>query len=248
MLDGSDGFEPGTYGRSFADVYDLWYADASDPTPVVEFVGRFGTRLRILELGVGSGRLAGPLSAAGHELIGLDVSAEMLDRRERGDDFAAVRADMRVLPVADRSVDLVLVAYNTLFNLLTAEAQEACIGEAARCLRPAGRLVLEAYVPTPPDPGLDRLVSTHSIALDRVVLTATIRDPDRQLITGQHIDITEAGIRLRPWRVRYAPPSELDGMARSAGLALDQRYSGWARGPFDERSDRHVSVYSRSEA
>lgn len=247
MVGDPDGFDRGTYGRSFADVYDSWYGEVTDAGAMVRFVDRFGESLDILELGVGSGRLATPLGAAGHMVVGVDISPEMLERRADPRAFSAVRADMCELPIDDSTFDLVLIAFNTIFNLIEATAQQRCFTEAARCLRPGGRVVVEADVPLPPDPTRDRLVSTRSVGADRVVLTASIRDSERQTITGQHVEITEEGTRLRPWRIRYADPSELDDMARAAGLTLADRYSSWAAEPFDGGSDRHISVYGLSD-
>ena len=83
------------------------------------------------------------------------------------------------------------------------------------------------------------------IDLDRVVLTATHHDPVEQVVTGQHIQLSEAGVRLRPWVVRYQTPDQLDAMAAEAGLCLDARDGGWAGEPFDVTSPTHVSVYRR---
>ena len=186
--------------------------------------------------------MATAVADAGHRATAVEISAEMLTGNRAP---MAVRADMATLPVAPSSVDVVLIATNTLFNLDSPSAQAACIADAARVLRPGGHLVIEAYVPPDPDPGLDRLVSTRSIDVDRVVLTASIRDSSAQVITGQHIDITESGIRLRPWRVRYSEPGEIDVMAGAAGLESVGRYAGWSGYRFDSTSTSHVSVYRK---
>src|SRR4051812_8010933 len=116
-----DGYRPGTYGDAFADVYDDWYADLQDPEAVADlFTGR-GQAGRILELGVGTGRLAWPLAARGRNVFGIDASAAMLSRlvnRQRSDgEVLAVRGDMARLPFAPEAFTTVFVAYNTLFNL-----------------------------------------------------------------------------------------------------------------------------------
>ncbi len=240
---GSDGFGPDRYGESFADVYDDWYDDVSDAHATAAFVERFGPSQRVLELGVGTGRLARPIADAGHVVVGVDASVSMLERFSGSDRSLAVGADMAVLPVRDGAFDTVLVATNTLFNLHTEAGQAACLAESRRALRLGGRLVIEAMVPGEPDPHLDRLVTTRSIDVDSVVLTATIRDDAAQQITGQHIQISEAGTRLRPWKIRYATPEQLDELADGAGLRLGDRFANWQGDPVTADSANAVSVY-----
>ncbi len=75
---------------------------------------------------------------------------------------------------------------------------------------------------------LDR-VAVRSLRADEVVLSATVHDPEAQTITGQHIQITEAGTRLRPWVIRYLRPAQLDALATAAGLVLEDRWAGLGR-------------------
>ena len=88
------------------------------------------------------------------------------------------------------------------------------------------------------------VVVPHTVSADRVVLSVTRSAPDDQTLLGQYIDITEAGIRLRPWHIRYARPDQLDTMAVEAGLSLESRSAGWRDEPFDDDSPSHVSVYA----
>jgi hypothetical protein len=76
-----------------------------------------------------------------------------------------------------------------------------------------------------------------------VVLQVTRSDPEAQTVTGSVVSITEDGIRLRPWRIRWATPDELDAMAAAGGLARVERWGDWDRRPFDDDSPRHVTVY-----
>lgn len=237
------GFGPERYGSSFADVYDEWYGDVSDSLATAKFIARFGEAQRILELGVGTGRLARPLRDQGHHVTGIDASMPMLERFTSRAGISAAAADMADLPFRDGTFDTVLVATNTFFNLDEASAQQRCLRDVRRVLRLGGRLVVEAMVPGEPDPALDRLVTTKSIDVDRVVLTATIRDAEDQTITGQHIDITEAGISLRPWRIRYLDPGQLDAIAADAGLRLGNRFAGWDETPFTTTQPSAVSVF-----
>ena len=243
--DGADPeFDAATYGDSFADVYDEWYPDVSDAVATAEFIDGLGDSQHVLELGTGTGRLSRALAQLGHQVVGIDASVAMLERFD-DPDSTPVAADMARLPFAPASFDCVLVATNTLFNLATADAQAACFAAAADALRPGGHIVVEADVPAPSDPAFDRLVSTRSITPDRVVLTATIRDDDAQTVTGQHVDISSDGIRLRPWKIRFVGPAELDRLASAAGLRRTDRFADWQRRDFDEDSAHHVTVYTR---
>lgn len=238
-----DGFGPDRYGESFADVYDEWYDDVSDAEATAAFIDRFGEAQHILELGVGTGRLSSAIAAHGHTVVGVDASTSMLSRFRSATGSFALGGDMQFLPIAPQSFDLVLVATNTLFNLNSEQAQAACFTECRRTLRLGGRLIVEAMIPGTPDPALDRLVTTRSIEVDRAVLTATIRDDASQEIMGQHIEITERGIRLRPWKIRYSKPEELDAMAATAGFRLGDRTAGWDGEVFTETCSNAVSVY-----
>jgi SAM-dependent methyltransferase len=243
-----EGYTERTYGDAFADVYDEWYPFVGDTDAAVEFLHQLGPSQRgasMLELGVGTGRLALPLAARGNRVVGVDTSVAMLDRLAAKDPAGSVercRADMTDgLPPGP--FDVVFVAYNTLFNLSTSDAQQQCISHAGARLAAAGTFVIEAFVPDP-DPNENRAITVRSIDVDRVVLTASIVDAAAQLVSGQHIEITETGgVRLRPWRVRWSTPEQLDAMAAAAGLALDRRLADWSGGPYHHEAARHISVY-----
>lgn len=243
-----EGYDSARYGRSFADVYDDWYRDVSDVDATVEKVAALAARRgggRVLELGVGTGRLALPLAARGLQVTGVDASAEMLDRlrtKDGAEQLTLVEADMAELPV-DGPFAAAFVAFNTFFNLTTRDAQARCLQRVRDVLAPGGWFVLEAFVPH--DDGDASGVSARTVEVDRVVLTAARRDAAAQTISGQHIEITEQGVRLRPWMVRYAAPAELDAMAAAAGLRLVERHADWRGTPFQDASDHHVSVYRR---
>lgn len=242
-----DGYRPETYGDAFADVYDDWYRDLHDVGAVVDRVSSVAAGGRVLELGVGTGRLAGPLAAAGLWVVGVDVSSPMLRRlaerrNESGGSLDAVRADMAVLPFAPHRFDVVLIAYNTLFNLPDTASQQRCLHDVAQCLHTDGALIVEAFVPRTDDPPTDALTVRH-VTSDSVVLTASLLDPATQVIEGQHIEVREAGLRLRPWRVHYLHPDQLDALALEAGLHLERRAAGWHDELVDADSATHVSTY-----
>ena len=117
---------------------------------------------------------------------------------------------------------------------------------AAALLAPQGLLVVEAFVPPPGGEGDAAVaaVEPRHIGVDEVVLTVSRLDPATRTITGQHVQITERGVRLRPWVLHYASPDQLDALAGEAGLRLVERHGGWRGEPFTPQSDAHVSVYA----
>jgi SAM-dependent methyltransferase len=247
-----EGYDASTYGERFADVYDDWYAGVSDAGATVEVVAALAAGGPVLELGVGTGRLAVPLAARGLEVHGVDASPAMVERlraKPGGEAVHVVLADFAEVGVeVPGGFAVAFVAFNTLFNLTTAEAQRRCFANVARRLREGGSFLVEAFVPDPDAAPSGKGLTTSSIGTDRVVLQATSADAEAQTITGSNITITEAGIRLRPWHIRWATPDQLDEMAVAAGLEPAERWSGWDRSPAGPDDVRHVSVYRRSGA
>lgn len=256
-----EGYEARTYGDRFAEVYDEWYAGITDVDACVACLADLAAEIGgpVLELGVGTGRLALPLAALGFDVRGVDASVAMLERLQAkagGTDVAVVEADLASFdpparpgdPPGGATFGLVLVAYNTLFNVTDRDGQAACVDRVAEVLGPGGRFVVEAFVP-PPGAGAsdpDDSVSVRTLTADRVVLSVARHDATTQTMTGQFVDITEAGIRLRPWHLAYLTPDQLDALAADAGLALEHRWAGWSRQPFDGDARSHVSVYRRA--
>ena len=244
-----DGYERHTYGEAFADVYDEWYEGVSDVDATVALLGELAGDGPVLELGVGTGRLAIPLARAGRRVVGVDASPAMLERLRAADPDGLVDSivgDM-VDALPDGPFELAFVAYNTLFNLTGDGEQQRCFDAVARRLTRGGHFVVEAFVPDePPRHGDD--VSIRSMAADRVVLLVSRHDGARQAAEGQFVELVDGGsVRLRPWSIRYATPAQLDAMAAAAGLQLEARFEDVGRTPFDaDASPRHVSIYRRT--
>jgi len=203
-----------------------------------------------LEIGVGTGRVAIPLAATGVVVHGVGSSPEMLARlaaKPGADGVRAVEDDMTG-PEPRGPFTLVFAAYNTIFNLTSDCAQRACFTSVAARLLPGGRFVVEAFVPGDTSGAeTDRgTVEVRELAADRVVLSVSRSDPTAQVASGQFIELSEAGgVRLRPWRIRWASVEQLDAMATEAGLTLEQRWADWSGATFTAESTHHVSVWRR---
>jgi len=127
--------------------------------------------------------------------------------------------------------------------MVTTPDQRRCFDEVSGLLSSDGLFVIEAFVPDLPEHE-DNSVKVRSIDAARLVLTASVVDRKAQTITGQHVDITEKGIELRPWVVHYQTPAQLDGLAAAAGFVLESRWADYDCTPFDpDTSPTHVSVY-----
>jgi SAM-dependent methyltransferase len=240
-------YGPETYGERGADLYDAWYQDVLDPSACVDRLVELAGGGPVLELGVGTGRIALPLAARGLEVHGVDASPAMLELLRAKPGADRVRAhlgDMGEVAV-DGEFPLVFVAVNTLFMLASQEGQVRCFQAVARRLAPGGRFVVEAQVPSLAMYSARQEVRAQRVDTDSVVLAVRRFDPVTQRMEAQQVQLSEKGTRLVPGVLRYAWPAELDLMARLAGLRLSQRWGGWMREPFTAASTQHVTVYER---
>jgi SAM-dependent methyltransferase len=201
-----------------------------------------------LELGIGTGRIALPLAATGVRVDGIDLSAPMVSQlraKPGGDALHVEIGDFADIDVAG-AYSLVYVVFNTFFNVLEQDDQVRCFANIAAHLTDGGVFVMESYVPT----FLVRLdhgqyVHAEAIDVDRVRLDLLRHDLATQTIEENHVALTEQGITFNPVVQRYAWPSELDLMARLAGLRLHERWGGWDGEPYTATSVLHVSVWGR---
>jgi ubiquinone/menaquinone biosynthesis C-methylase UbiE len=242
--------EYATYGEKIAEIYDELVLVPEDAEYAASFLSELagsGVAAKALELGIGTGRIALPLAQTGIEVHGIDASESMVKklRAKPGGTNISVNigtfADLRL----EERFSLVYVVFNTFFGLLSQEEQVRCFENAARHLGDGGAFVIEAFVPDMSRYDKDQRVEVHHLGGDHVILGAATHDPLAQRISASHLVISEGGIQLYPVELRYAWPSELDLMARLAGLELHKRWGGWHREPLTKASDKHVSVYVR---
>jgi SAM-dependent methyltransferase len=237
--------DAGRYGRDIADDYDAIYGDAFDTEGAVDRLAELADGGSVLELGIGTGRLALPLSERGLSVHGVDGSDKMLRMLSEKPGGAAIPttlgdfAEVRLLP--SRRFALVVLAINTIFAL-DREAKLRCFATAAYHLRPNGRFVVEAWVPPnlPAGPSLQ----PRKLSPGYVGIVAADHDPSTQTLSTTQIVLGgPLGVHVFPVVHRYASPFELDLMARLADMTLEQRWADWHRTPFDATSTDHISVY-----
>jgi SAM-dependent methyltransferase len=245
-----DEWQPQTYGDRVARYYDEIHGDRPDTDLAVDRLATLAESGRVLELGIGTGRIGLPLARRGLEIHGIDASEAMVARlREKpgGDAIPVSVSDFADVDV-EGTFSLIFVVFHTFFDLLTQDAQVRCFENVTSKLEPGGRFVIEAFVPDLSRFDREQRVNATRVELDWLLLEATVHRRNEQRIDSMNVRITNDGTQLNPIRLRYAFPSELDLMARLAGLRLEARWGGWDRRPFGADSAQHVSVYARTDA
>ncbi len=240
-------YDPTVYGASIADQYDELYDGVFDTDGPVACIAELAGPGPVLEFGIGTGRLALALARTGLEVHGVDASEHMVARlrsKPGGAELPVVIGDFADVSVPG-SFMLVVLAVDTIFALPDQEAQVRCFANAAAHLAPGGRFVVEARVPDLAQFSHGPSVRPRRVGGNRVALVMADHDPVGQRISTTQVHMSDAGVRLHQVDYRYAWPSELDLMARLAGLRLAHRWGGWDRTPFTMESDVHVSVFER---
>jgi len=244
-----DRYGPETYGERIAERYDDLHRHL-DPGAAVEALARLaGDAGEVLELGIGSGRIALPLAERGLTVHGIDASEAMLTRlraKRNGRTICVWLGDFADVAVEGR-FGVVFVAFNTFFALTTQADQVRCFENVSPRLADEGVFVIEAFVPDVARFDRGQRVSAIDVGLDEVAVDIAKYDAASQRIVKQHVRVTGSGIELLPVVIRFAWPAELDLMARLAGLRLRERWGGWDGRPFNSDSGQHVSVYERAQ-
>lgn len=250
VLEDSNREGPDRYGEVWADVYDDEHAFMSPSPGQLQLLAQLPGDGRALELGIGTGRVALPLTSLGVTVEGIDASPSMIARlhaKPGGTSIPVTVGDMAELPV-DGPFALVYVVFNTLFGLLSQQAKVACFNRVAQVLQTGGAFVVECFVPDIARFEYGQALRTISIDDGSIRLDASRHDPIGQRVTAGIIGIGTDTITMRPVRLRYAWPSELDLMAQIAGLRLRQRWGSWEQAEFTSCCSSHVSIYERTAA
>lgn len=235
-----------TYGELIADVYDDWYREV-DPQ-MLEMLARLAGGGCALELGIGTGRVAIPLAARGMKMYGIDSSPAMLEklRAKAGSEGIQLHQGSFVNIPFDEKFDLIFVVFSTFYGLLTQDEQIQCFKSVADHLNSKGLFAIEAFVPD-----LTRYQGGQSVRVVQLEnqqsrLVASLLDPVNQIITSQFIVLDKSRTDIKPVRIRYVWPSELDLMAHLAGLKLVYHWDDWGQSPFSSNSGKHIAVYGHA--
>lgn len=209
---------------AIANLYDPWSRSVTEDIGFYVAEAR-KARSTVVELGVGTGRIAIPIAAAGVPVIGVDSSAGMLEVCRRRAEAAGVEhlldlrlGDLLDPPVSER-VRLVTSPFRALLHLATPAERRRALASAFELLEPGGRFVFDVFAPSADDvedthdrwlerePGIWELAHWD---LERRVLTLRLRGPK-----------TETSMELA-----WLPPEEWRALLEEAGFEI-VAYYGW---------------------
>ena len=230
--------------------YDLGATDMYAPAvlePTVDFLVDAARGGPALEFGIGTGRVALPLQQRGIEVHGIDISIDMvaqLQAKPGAETIGVTIGDYATAKVPG-TFALVFLVFNAISNLTTQDEQVDCFRNAAAHLATGGQLVVELWIPDlrrlPPGAlGIPFELSASHIAIDEL-------DTASQRGVSHHVYIDRDRVARFDSPFRYVWPSELDLMARIAGLQLRERWADWDRSPFTSESPKHISVWELPE-
>ena len=237
------------FDGSIATGYDAKNADLFDAAvvePAVSFLAELAATGAALELGIGTGRIALPLSRRGVRVHGIDLSPAMVAELQTkpGSSAIAVTIGDFATTRVDGSFKIAYLVRNTITNLTTQDAQVECFRNVAAHLEAGGCFVIEVYIPE-----LQRLPpgeTIHAFDVTPTHLGFEEYDVATQIAFSHHYWVVDGRLETFSAPFRYVWPSELDLMARLAGMTLRERWSNWAREPFTNESRSHVSVWEKT--
>jgi SAM-dependent methyltransferase len=236
------------FGEQVAAGYDESSAEMFEPAvvdPVVDFLADLAGGGAALELGIGTGRIALPLARRGVRVHGIDLSEAMVARlraKPGGEQIGVTIGDFATTTVEGR-FSVAYLVFNTIGNLTSQDEQVACFQNAAAHLEPGGCFVIEVGIPQ-----LRRLPpgeTVRAFALTPTHLGFDEYDIANQGLISHHYRVEGGKFEASSLPLRYVWPSELDLMARLAGMTLRERWSDWNREPFTSDSTKHVSVWEK---
>jgi SAM-dependent methyltransferase len=239
------------FGEGVAERYDESSPEMFDPAVVdsaVDFLAGLAGDGAALELGIGTGRIAIPLSRRGVRVHGIDLSPQMVAqlRAKPGAEGVGVTVGDFATATVEGRFSLAYLVFNTINNLTTQDGQVACFQNVAAHLEPGGCFVIEVGIPQ-----LQRLPPGETVRPFTVTPTHLgfdEYDVANQGLISHHYSVVDGRFELMSVPFRYVWPAELDLMARLAGMTLEGRWSGWRREPYTSDSTRHVSVWRKPAA
>lgn len=240
-----------TYGEAWADVYDTDIIGWPNPAPAVRFLQQRATGENILDLGVGTGRIALPMAATSETtIVGNDISPKMLEvlkeKIARGDSGKG-----KVIPLEE---DISTFEHNEEYNLIyclgqsflqlqTQEQQQLCLNQVAKHLSRKGKFVLELLVPDLRRFRVGQDIQSSKILGDRILMTASKHHALNQRIESMTFELGPRGTKMFPNHIRYCWPSEIILMAEKAGMNITGRWNSYSGTKFTGLPGAYIAEF-----
>jgi SAM-dependent methyltransferase len=240
------GYDPARYGNVVGDNYDeLYPGDPEETAATAQMLARL-TRERtpqsLLELGIGTGRVALGARRLGIHVAGIDGSESMIAQlhdKPEGADVEAVIGDYR-----DTRLDATFaLLYNGILDPRGADAQLDIFRNAARHLVPGGRFVIESLVLSDSQRAGGWWTTPRYVGHEHIELQFARYDISTSRIERTLVHMRPSGLQFLTVIDTYAAPAELDLMAAVTGFTRLSRHEGWRGEDYTAHSTRHVSVY-----
>ncbi len=215
---------------ALAAIYDPWSRSVTEDVAFYVDEAR-AAGSPVVELGVGTGRIAIPTAAAGIELIGVDASEGMLEVCREQAELAGVAqlldlrvGDLRAPPVAER-VRLVTCPFRAFLHLQTDGDRLVALRAARGMLLPGGRLVFDVF-----EPGADDIAETHARWLEREpgIFERADWDEDARTLTLS----VRSGDSASTMSLAWISPSEWNALLHEAGFEVVACYGWFDRMPY----------------
>ena len=237
------------FDERIAERYEVYWPEVFDPAlvdPAVDFLTDLTGTGAALELGIGTGRIALPLSRRGVRVRGIELSPAMVEQlraKPGGNDIDVTIGDFATTDVGE-TFSVAYLVRNTITNLTTQDEQIACFRHVAAHLEPGGCFVIEVMVPALRQLPRGEQVRAFTVTPTHLGFEEYV-DLAEQISVSHHYWVVDGRLETFSAPFRYVWPSELDLMARLAGMTLRERWADWDREPFTGDSPSHVSVWER---
>jgi SAM-dependent methyltransferase len=235
----------GDVAKMYDSDLEVWF-DPKVVDPAVDFLSGLAGSGPVLELGVGTGRIALPLSARGFQVHGIELSPDMvaeLQKKQGSESIAVTMGDFSHTRVEGQFA-LAYLVFNTIMNLTTQAEQARCFMNVAQHLEPGGLFVIEVSLPRLEQLSFGQTLVAYHVSSSK--LDFDEYDVPVQGLVSHHFRMHDGRLTDYSLPFRYVWPSELDLMALMAGMELIERWGDWGRQPFTSQSMMHVSVWQKA--
>ena len=247
-----------TYGNAFSDNYDKTYDDFIPSVDQINYIKELAKNDIALEVGIGTGRIAVPLSKSGTKVAGYDPSTLMLDILKTKDESKNIKFFHGKIEDTKKhiqeNIGVIYAPFNVFFLMEKNKEQTEFFIHASNILASRGYLVIECFVPNyntrlvdgenPAFFPLGKHLEIRSIDSDKVIILASENSPEDKVWHLNEIILQDSKlIKIIPATLSYMTHDEIDMLAEQAGFEVVSRWESWGKENFSLASKKHITTY-----